>query len=331
MRVARTPSRRERAELPALRALAWAAGSLFAFAAPALGTPPVPGTPMPTRVELWHGIQQVGSFPPLPAEETRPVQAESGPALPAPPALDPALPATPLPRQENTGPLPPPPDNLLSTQFIAPEAPPTGSKTTEESTPVTPPSAPAPVTRVEKPTVAASEAPVPPAAVARPPQPDAQTTPERETAARGVSSDLIFQVACVFGAAFLGPLVSAAVLLLLLRRYARRSGALFRIEHVGGPASPSVEAMSILAAREALLTAPGWGGRLGERAGLPAGPSRAEEIKSGERFELGPTCEQAYQSKAAQAEQQEQNLLQQFFEENLRLQEQIERSRKADE
>ncbi|MCI0465357.1 MAG: hypothetical protein L0Z62_51205 [Gemmataceae bacterium] len=305
MELTRTPARRERAERPAPRALVWAVSGLLACSAPAFANPPTP------RVELWHGTQQVGSFPPLAAEETRPAPeqapCEQGPTLPAPPLLDPALPATHLPREEKPGPVSTP-GSVLSTQCVAPEAP--GATAGKPA--------------------AATDAPAQPASTPAAPA-SVPTTPEREASTRGVASDLVFQVACVFGAAFLGPLVSAAVLLWLLRRHSKRSGALFRIEHVGGPANPSVEAMSILAAREALLTSPGWGGRLGEREGAPASPSRAAQATSAEAFQLGPTCEQEQQDRAAQAQDREQAMLQQFFEDNLRLQEQIERSRNADQ
>jgi hypothetical protein len=296
---------------------------MFACASMACADPPTP------RVELWHGTQQVGTFPPQPVEETCPVAEQApcaqGPALPVPSLLDPALPATQLPRAEKPGLVPTPPDHLLSTQFVAPESAPAVMPAAEGQ------QKPAPGCVKEgavQPPAAAEAGTEQPESVSVPggaPNPSAG-----EARARGASSDLVFQVACVFGAAFLGPLMSVAMLLWLLRRHGKRSGALFRIEHVGGSASPSLEAMSILAAREALLTSPGWGGRLSEREAAPV-PRQAAQPTSAEAFQFGPTCEEEQQHRAAQAQDQEQALLQHFFEDNLRLQEQIERSRNADQ
>jgi hypothetical protein len=321
VRITRTPTGIE-------RSLAWAASGLFAFTTPALATPPAPvpcGTP---RVELWHGTQQVGTFPPQPVEEPRatPDRAEEGLPLPAPLLLPSELPATNLPGANNTTSPPSLPLPVAPVQSAAP-VPPEGVVEAQHVVPAAPAEA-APAPRESKPTAtAAREVTAPPTQAESAPAP--ASTPEREAPARGLSSELIVQIACVFGAAFLGPLFSVALLLILLRRHGQRSGPLFRIEHVGG--LPSAEAMSILAAREALAGAPGWGSRLGEPAHPPAAAVRAAEVKAGEAFDLGPTCEQEQQNKALQAEQQEQALLLQFYEANLQLQAQIERSRQADD
>ncbi len=144
---------------------------------------------------------------------------------------------------------------------------------------------------------------------------------------------LLFQTACVFGAAILGPLVSIAALVVLLRRHSRNAGPLFRIEHVGGVT--------------AIPVGPYPGGAVG--ATLPDGFQQAtaaripggartlpvEEVaepaseETGELFELGPTYEEEQRLKATQEREQEQAVLHQLFEQNLRLQEELARSRQS--
>jgi hypothetical protein len=102
--------------------------------------------------------------------------------------------------------------------------------------------------------------------------------------------------------------------LLALALALRRGGLQFRVELV----SSSAAGLPLVARLE-----PAWqaGPAPAAAAAPPAEAPRQEEPPSGEQFDLGPSYEEEQQAKDESLRLQEQAVLQQIFEDNLRLQE----------
>jgi hypothetical protein len=106
------------------------------------------------------------------------------------------------------------------------------------------------------------------------------------------------------------PLLGFGLLLLMLRRLSR--GPLLRIEYINNqPAAPYPGVI--------LGTLPG-SALPAQAAPAPPPPRTTEPELTGEAFDLGPTYEEERQQRQQQGQRQEQAVLRQLFEDNLRLQ-----------
>jgi hypothetical protein len=119
-------------------------------------------------------------------------------------------------------------------------------------------------------------------------------------------------------AALLMPLVFASALVVLLRRLAGRSGPLLRIEYVNNQPTGGYPGMVLG------TLPPGFGVPQGAAATptspLPDVALAPEGESTAEQFEIGPSFAEERQQRQAQAGQQEEGVLRQLFEENLKLQ-----------
>lgn len=147
-----------------------------------------------------------------------------------------------------------------------------------------------------------------------PPSPP-ETTPRHkaESAARPVEAygSVWAQVGLIAGAMLVCPLLVALLVVVMLRR----TGLQLRVEVINPTASGPLVAR----------VGPGW-------AVLPGGPEAteapqptlpAEEEPTAERFELGPTYEEEQQARAEEQRHKELAVLQQVFEDNVRLRDEI--------
>lgn len=302
-----------------LRRLAVAATGLLA--APAFADPP-PAPPEPVHIEQWRGIRRI-DVPPAPAaavgspaesaDDGAPVVPSVGPRLlpfnlgteteaviPAAGGPEAAAPTGGVVPAQLTVPTNEPADGPAKESLPAPSrAAADGGRT---------PGGPYPPPRAES----ATPDPV------RPPRAPVVGGTDGPADGFGLTTPALLQAACVFAAAFLGPLFAVAFLLVVLRRGGRNGGPLVRIEYVGGvpfvPAGP-----------QAAGDRPAdYGGRVGAALDPTAARAVAEwENAIGEPFELGPTYAEERVRNEAMARQQEAGVLQALFEENLRLREQI--------
>lgn len=282
---------------------AWAgaaAGLLTAAAQPCLAEPP-PGQPVP--IEQWYGLRRIdpGANPPPPQA------AEPETTSPA------ALPALPPAAVE----LPPP---VATTEIVPAQAATAGQSVKRADVPARteapeprplPPLGPVGALETTTPS-RTSDSPVNPATAPVGGQRGSATieapTPARPVEGRQTESAeprLLTQVVSLFGAAFLGPLAAAGVLLLLLRRRVARAGPLFRIEYAGSVAVPP--------------SPPVWGRRLNSAAD-PSGAAATGQDGNG-----GPG------SAASATSPQEEAVLQALLAENLRMMEQLNERRTTDE
>lgn len=138
----------------------------------------------------------------------------------------------------------------------------------------------------------------------------------------------LLQVALVFSAAVVAPLVFVVSFFRLLRRHSRQFGPLFRFDQgnqpiVAGPFSTSALGLA--------GNAPAHEGAALD--GTPAGNRFKEQAPehTPEQFELGPSYEEERLTKQRHAEQQEQAALERLIEDNLRFQEEIRESREGKE
>jgi hypothetical protein len=173
------------------------------------------------------------------------------------------------------------------------------------------PSAPTPV-----PATSVGLAPVP--APAPPPAPAA--APREVRAEAGVAWA---QVALVVAVVLLCPLLVALMLAMILRR----SGLQFRVEVVnsspGGPIIARLDPNWVM--QPGMVPAAGQTMQAGEMAAAEQPALEKEPEVSGEQFDLGPSYEEERQAKLQALEQQELAVLQEVFEQNLRLREEIDR------
>jgi len=138
----------------------------------------------------------------------------------------------------------------------------------------------------------------------------------------GFVNNALLQVVGVFAASFIGPLVLVLLLFLILRRQRRRDGALFRIEVVGNPAP----ATAFWVAATPTVTPPTGPASVSTAATPPAETEQAEAVppaETGERFDIGPSYEDELRLREERKRQQEEAVLRQLFEENVRLREQM--------
>jgi len=162
-----------------------------------------------------------------------------------------------------------------------------------------------------------------------PPEPAGAAVPTRSAPLPGFSPDLplydfigktVFTVAIIFALAIIAPLVFIYCLLGLLRRHNQNFGPLIRIEYVG--ASPMhvgpFTASPLGATGEAVPTA------LEGNKRFRVGQTESAGAPTAQQFDLGPTIETERQLKEEQAKRLDEAVLQQLFEDNLKLQVQIE-------
>jgi hypothetical protein len=125
--------------------------------------------------------------------------------------------------------------------------------------------------------------------------------------------------------AIIAPLVSIVSFFWLLGRHSRQYGPLFRLSAgsdatISGPFKASIEENAANVKH----------GRRLEDVQEGDGPAPARK-PVGETFDVGPTFEEERQLREDMAHQQEEAILQHFFEENLRLLEQIEQAKQKNE
>jgi hypothetical protein len=144
-------------------------------------------------------------------------------------------------------------------------------------------------------------------------------------------STLLLPIAVIFAVAVLTPIVSIVCFFALLRRHCKRFGPLFGFAHggaatmIGGPISGSP---LDLAERKILLAALERSGKWGDGGNMTS-PVPDETEGHVEKFDMGPSLQEERLNREKMAEQQEQAVLQKIFEDNLRLQEQIEQNEQA--
>jgi hypothetical protein len=164
-----------------------------------------------------------------------------------------------------------------------------------------------------------------------PPEPAGASAPTRNAPHPGFFPELplhdligktVFTVAIIVALAIIAPLVFVHCLFGLLRRHSQHFGPLIRVEYVGGPP---------------ITVGPFTAGSLGVAGAMPDAVSGALErnnrfgvgqaesagAHTAQQFDLGPTFETQRQLKEEQAKRLEEAVLQQLFEDNLKLQVQI--------
>ncbi len=128
--------------------------------------------------------------------------------------------------------------------------------------------------------------------------------------------------------AIVAPLASLLCFFWLLGRHSRRFGPIFRVDSAGsvgtvtGPFTAQVPVAAGSAAEAAVATDAGPEHFEVAEIALP----RRFEEQLPEEFDLGPTFEEERKRKEESIEQQENAVLEQLFEQNLRLHEQIEQA-----
>lgn len=132
----------------------------------------------------------------------------------------------------------------------------------------------------------------------------------------------VFTVAIIFALAIIAPLVFVLCLYGVLRRHGQHFGPLIRIEYVGAPAMGvgPFTASSPGAARVVPEAVPA---ALERNKGFTVGQTESAGAATAQQFDLGPTFETQRQHKEQQAKRLEEAVLQQLFEDNLKLQVQI--------
>jgi hypothetical protein len=165
----------------------------------------------------------------------------------------------------------------------------------------------------------------------------ARSEPVSTSANDDVVSRTVIQVTFILAVAIVAPLVTVVCFFWLLRRHGQHLGPLFRIDYFGSPpvvTGPFTASALDLAGQDSLGSSFDRGGRF-EDLGLAAealrGNPKPPQEEVAETFELGPTFEEERLLKENQAQQQESAVVQQLFEENLRLQEQIEQQGESSE
>jgi hypothetical protein len=128
----------------------------------------------------------------------------------------------------------------------------------------------------------------------------------------------------IMASAIVAPLALLLGLYTMLVRYSRGTGPLFRIEYVGNPQAVVLGPYPV--PTHGLPGAETGGGRLASTISEVSAASTTAE-----KFDLGPTFEEARMQQEEQAKQRESAILQQVFEQNLRLQENLERAREQTE
>jgi hypothetical protein len=166
-------------------------------------------------------------------------------------------------------------------------------------------------------------------------------TPRSEHVSASADEDvlgkIVVQVTFILAVAIVAPLVSVVCFFWLLRRHGQHFGPLFRIDYVGAPpvvSGPFSASALGLAGQDTLTPSFDRGGRfedLGVAADAMSGNPAPPQEEVAETFELGPTFEEERLLKENQAQQQDSAVVQQLFEDNLRLQEQIEQKRESSE
>jgi hypothetical protein len=164
-----------------------------------------------------------------------------------------------------------------------------------------------------------------------PPEPAGAAAPSRNAPHPGFSPELasndsigktVLTVAIIFALAIIAPLVVVHCLFGLLRRHSHHFGPLIRIEYVGAPpmgVGPfTVSSLGATGAvQEAIPAALERNNRFG------VGQADSVHAHTAKQFDLGPTFETQRQLKEQQAQRLEEAVLQQLFEDNLKLQAQI--------
>jgi hypothetical protein len=164
-----------------------------------------------------------------------------------------------------------------------------------------------------------------------PPEPAGASAPTRNAPHPGFFPELplhdfvgktVFTVAIIVALAIIAPLVFVHCLFGLLRRHSQHFGPLIRVEYVGGPP---------------ITVGPFTAGSLGVAGAMPdavsgalernnrfgAGQAESAGARTAQQFDLGPTFETQRQLKEEEAKRLEEAVLQQLFEDNLKLQVQI--------
>jgi len=136
-----------------------------------------------------------------------------------------------------------------------------------------------------------------------------------------------WQIPLLFGAVVLTPLLVSLTLALVLRR----SGLRFRLEVVGSPGGPLILSTGRVEAGNGVqqdgLPAQGAPARLAgapDASLAPSEPLPQEPEPTGELFDLGPSYEEEKVARESSLLQQEMGVLQQIFEDNQKLLEEIE-------
>jgi hypothetical protein len=160
---------------------------------------------------------------------------------------------------------------------------------------------------------------------------DAPATPNGNDMLANLSGPLWLQVALVAGVVLFCPLLLALMLALMLRRL----GMHLRVEVINSsPGTPIIARLEGYGPLP-LGIAGGQGGQPAQPASAeesaPPGAARVEEPETAERFDLGPSYEEERLAKEVALRQQELAVLQLVFEENVRLQEEIEHLDAQDE
>jgi hypothetical protein len=304
-----------------LHRIAWAVFTAGALAKPAWADPP-------PQIEMWHGVRRVDvplpvaremrqtelTPPAAPVAARDPVPVE--PPAPLPPAVLAAEPAPVRPRAAAPTP------GVIVLGNYSPSAETQLDSLVRHAVATS---------LAEKETVAArAENPrdrVPSAAPRGCETSCSDTEPSASSTTHSGATDLCLllegarlPLLCIGTALVLLPLVGTAVLLVLLRRLT--SGPLFRIEYINN--QPATAYPGVILGTPPTGAAPPKAPPPATATSIP--DPRPEAEPTGERFELGPTFEQELQQRKQHNQRQEQAVLQQLFEDNLKLRDALQRA-----
>jgi hypothetical protein len=164
-----------------------------------------------------------------------------------------------------------------------------------------------------------------------PPEPAGAAAPLRNAPHPGFSPELASQdsigktvltVAIIIALTIIAPLVLVHCLFGLLRRHSQHFGPLIRIEYVGAPPmGVGPFTVNSLGATGAVQEATPAALERNNQFGV--GQAESAHAHTAKQFDLGPTFETQRQLKEQQAQRLEEAVLQQLFEDNLKLQAQI--------
>jgi hypothetical protein len=172
-----------------------------------------------------------------------------------------------------------------------------------------------------------------------PPEPAGPAAPARNAPPPGFSPELpshdsigktVLTVAIIIPLVIIAPLVLVHCLFGLLRRHSQQFGPLIRIEYVGAPPmSVGPFTVNSLGATGAVQDAAPASLERNNRLGV--GQAESAQAHTAKQFELGPTFEAQRKHKDQQAQRMEQAVLQQLFEDNLKLQAQIDLAKEQEQ
>ena len=284
-----------------LGAAAWAACGWYS-----LGAPVAAQSPAAPHIEMYYGLRRV--------DVSAPAKVAASPAPAAPQRTTTAVLREPEQKPlGSAGPLLP---DLSAAPFLAPgprldRPAATGVvpvSHVEGAVPV--PAVPARLPEAPPPAVVArTESPPAPAAPKhREPRPHVEDNPSSSGAA--LYHIAVAQLICTLVAVVVGPLLVVLTLCALLRRHSRRHGPLIRIEFANGQ-FPTYLAMPPAPAAPPRVET------------VPASTAIEESPSTAETFDLGPTYDDELRMKEQSLRQQEQAIVQQLFEQNVKLQEDL--------